>query len=172
MIDAQTQQELYELRQQVDYYKKSFEHAKKKLEEEPDTVRIAIQYIKYGLVILGIIILGIWGIVALSSLYSVWSAAQAGKAQLAQADYNRKIMVVEAQAKTKAATFTAKADIIRAQGIAKANKIIGQSLNHNESYLEWKFIDELPQQHNQVIYLPTHTFLPITESNRFKLKNK
>lgn len=98
--------------------------------------------------------------------YSVWSSSMAGKAELARAEFSRKIAVTEAEAKAAAAESLAKADIIRAEGIAKANKIIGQSLSQNEKYLQWKFIDELPQQQNQIIYLPTDSFLPMTEAGR------
>ena len=107
-----------------------------------------------------------WGF----KMLSVWSNSMSGQAELAKANYNRKIAVAEAEAKKEAAKNLAEADVIRAEGIAKANKIIGESLEQNEKYLEWKFIDELPQQQNQVIYLPTNSFLPITESNRVKDK--
>ena len=98
--------------------------------------------------------------------YSVWSNAKTGEAELAKADYNRKILVREAEAKKDSANFLAQADVIRANGIAKANKIIGDSLKTNEKYLEWKFIDELPQNKNQIIYLPTNSVLPILEAAR------
>ncbi len=131
-------------------------------------------------VILGLILLvigAIWGIVFLSDLYTVWSSGQAGKAELSMADYNRQVLVRTAQAQNQAAAFQAKtdivrahggatADVIRAGGVAKANKIIGQSLENNKDYLTWKFIDELPQNKNQIIYLPSNGKLPFTEAGR------
>lgn len=121
-----------------------------------------------GVVLLGLIFLIgiIWGMFALYAPYSVWSQSKAGQAELAKADYNRKIAVREAEAKKESAQYLAQADIIRAEGIAKANKIIGDSLKTNEKYLEWKFIDELPLNKNQIIYLPTNTVLPILEATR------
>ena len=118
------------------------------------------------LIVLAVIISVILGIFYGYKKMSVWSNSLSGQAELARADYNRKIVIVEAQSQKEAARFKAEADIIRAEGIAKANKIIGESLEGNQSYLEWKFIDELPQQKNQVIYLPTNNFLPITEAGR------
>lgn len=113
-----------------------------------------------------IIVSGIFGIWYLGKKVSIWSQSMSGQAELAKAEANRKIIIVEAESKQQAAKYTAQADIIRAQGIAQANKIIGQSLEQNQDYLIWKFIDELPQQKNQIIYLPTNAFLPITEANR------
>lgn len=101
-------------------------------------------------------------------IYTVWAKSKSGEAELAKADYNRKILVREAEAKKDSSKFLAESDIIRANGIAEANKIIGDSLKKNEKYLEWKFIDELPQNKNQIIYLPTNTVLPILEATRGK----
>ena len=110
----------------------------------------------------------VMGVGAVYSSYSVWSKGKAGQAQLAEADYNRKIAVREAEAKKESSQYLAQADVIRAKGIAEANKIIGDSLKTNEKYLEWKFIDELQQNKNQIIYLPTNTVLPILEAARGK----
>lgn len=103
--------------------------------------------------------------------YSVWSEGLAGKAELAKADYNRQVLVRTAQAQEEAAKYTAQADVIRAEGVAQANKIIGQSLENNKDYLTWKFIDELPQNQNQIIYLPANGELPFTEASRLKRNN-
>lgn len=106
------------------------------------------------------------GISAVWAKYNVWDSAQQGKAQLAQADWNRQITVREALAKEESANDLAQAEIIRAQGVAKANQIIGQSLNNNEAYLRYLWIDNLANGHNSVIYVPTETNLPILEAQR------
>lgn len=103
---------------------------------------------------------------ALYPRYEVWSEGQAGKAELARAEYNRQVLVRTAQAQDDAAKYTAQADITRAEGVAQANKIIGQSLENNKDYLTWKFIDELPLNKNQIIYLPANGDLPFTEVSR------
>lgn len=107
-----------------------------------------------------------FGIGALYAKYNVWSSSKSGQAELAQADYNRQVLVRTAQAEKQASAFKAEADVIRAKGVAKANKIIGQSLENNKDYLTWKFIDELPQNKNQIIYLPSNGKLPFTEAGR------
>ena len=126
-----------------------------------------------GLLVLGfsavvIIILAIWGFVAASQVYAVWASGKQGEARLAEATYSRQIAVKEADAKAAAAVELAKAEIIRAKGVATANKIIGQSLNKNEAYLRYLWIQTLESQHNKVIYVPTEANLPILEAGRLR----
>src|ERR1044072_8949154 len=123
-----------------------------------------------AIVIISIVL--IWGGCALSAKYSVWSAAQAGKAQLAQADYNRQISVREAEAKMAAATDLAQAEVIRAQGLAKANQVIGSSLSgpEGEAYLHYLWVNNLAETKDQVVYVPTEANLPITEAGRVSQK--
>jgi len=61
-------------------------------------------------------------------LYNVWEQSQTGRAELARAESNRQIAVLEAQAKLDSATLQAKAEVERAKGAASANKILGESL--------------------------------------------
>lgn len=125
--------------------------------------------LQFCICIVGLLII-VWGIFAMYNVYSVWSSAKAGEAQLAQATYNRQIAVKEAEAKEAAAVELAKAEIIRAGGVAQANKIIGKSLEGNEAYLRYLWIQNLESQHNKIIYVPTEANLPILEAAR--LKNK
>ncbi len=120
----------------------------------------------FGLAGFALVIIGLP--MALYPRYNVWSEGQAGKAELAKAEYNRQVLVRTAQAQEEAAKYTAQADVTRAEGVAQANKIIGQSLENNKDYLTWKFIDELPTNKNQVIYLPANGELPFTEATRLK----
>jgi regulator of protease activity HflC (stomatin/prohibitin superfamily) len=87
---------------------------------------------------------------------------------LAQAEYSRRIAVAEAQAKKDSAKLLAEAEVERAQGVAKANKIIGDSLKGNEAYLRYLWIDGLKESSKQgeVIYVPTEAGLPILEAGR------
>lgn len=121
-----------------------------------------------GIGILFLVVGLFWGCCALSQVYNVWSAAKDGQAQLAQADYNRQIAVREAAAKMDAATDLAQAEIIRAQGLAKANQILGASLSgpEGEAYLRYLWIQNMGDTKNQVIYVPTEANLPITEAGR------
>lgn len=60
--------------------------------------------------------------------YSVYQQNLEGEAELARATQNRQIAIQEAQAKKESAQHLADAEVIRAAGVAKANKIIGESL--------------------------------------------
>lgn len=112
-----------------------------------------------------------FGMGYLWNTYNVWSYGMQGKAELAQADWNRQIAVREAQAKAEAALDLAQAEINRAKGVAAANKIIGDSLKDNEAYLRYLWIQNLQNDKNQVIYVPTEANLPILEANRLKGNN-
>ncbi|MBB5337573.1 hypothetical protein [Pectinatus brassicae] len=74
-------------------------------------------------VIIGVLMVG-------CPTYSVWQQNKAGEAELARAEQNRQIAIQEAKAKEESAKSLANAEVIRAEGIAKANKIIGDSLNN------------------------------------------
>ncbi len=99
-------------------------------------------------------------------IYNVWHAQKAGEAELAQADQNRQIAVAQARAKAESAHFEADAEITRAEGVARANEIIGKSLQGNEAYLRYLWINGLEQNKNAVIYVPTEGNLPILEASR------
>ncbi len=96
--------------------------------------------------------------------YRVWNAKKTGEAELARAQQNRQIAVQEAQAKFESSDFEAKAEIRRAQGVAQANKIIGDSLKDNEAYLRYLFVNNLADTKDQVIYIPTEAGLPVLEA--------
>lgn len=101
--------------------------------------------------------------------YDVYAKRLSGEAQLAEAESNRKIAIKEAEAKKEAAQALADAEIIRARGVAEANKIIGDSLKENEGYLRYLYIQSLSEaddKGNKVIYIPTEAGLPILEAGR------
>ena len=100
--------------------------------------------------------------------YYVWQQNKAGEAELARAEQNRQIAIQEARAKEESAKSLANAEVIRAEGVAKANKIIGDSLQNNEAYIHYLWVEALKESHNEVIYIPTEAGIPITESARFK----
>lgn len=120
--------------------------------------------------LIGFLFLMIFGICSLYKHYSVWSAGMDGKAELNQADWSRQISVREAMAKRDAAVMLAQAEVERAKGVAAANKIIGTSLENNEAYLRYLWIQNLQNDKNQVIYVPTESNLPILEANRLNSK--
>ncbi|MBR4883848.1 MAG: membrane protease subunit [Lentisphaeria bacterium] len=98
--------------------------------------------------------------------YKVWQQRLAGQAELARAEQNRKIAIQEAEAKKESARALAEAEVIRAEGVAKANSIIGESLRGNESYLRYLWIQTLNDNPQNVIYVPTEARLPILEAGK------
>lgn len=99
-------------------------------------------------------------------MWNVYSQEMAGKARLAEAESSRQIAVLEAKAKLDSSKSLAQAEVERAKGVAEANKIIGQSLNNNESYLRYLYIQALQENQNNVIYVPTEAGLPILEAGK------
>jgi hypothetical protein len=98
----------------------------------------------------------------------VWQQSMIGKAELARAESNRQIATCEAQAKKESAKSLAEAEVIRSEGVAKANKIIGESLNGNEGYLRYLWVQGLQTNQMSVVYIPTEANLPIMEAGRWK----
>ncbi len=108
--------------------------------------------------------------------YRIYKQDLAGQANLRQQEWEKKILIEQARAQNEAATMNAEArikqataeseaEIIRARGIAEANSIIANSLQGNESYLRYLWIDKLSDNDN-VIYVPTEAGLPILEAGQ------
>ena len=127
--------------------------------------------VKVGTVI-GLVALVLVVLVSLSMafgpVYNIWEKEQKGKAELAQANYNRQITIVEAEAKLQSAKSLAQAEVERAKGVAQANQIIGESLKENEDYLRYLWITDVAGANidKTVVYVPTEANLPILEAGR------
>ena len=94
------------------------------------------------------------------------TAQKEGEAILLKAENEKKAAIEESRAKLESAKLLAEAEVERARGVAEANKIIGDSLKGNESYLRYRWIEGLQTNQMQVIYVPTEGNLPILESQR------
>jgi len=105
---------------------------------------------------------GMWG----CPQYFVYQRELRGKAALQEAEWDRQILVKEAEANLEAQKYNAKSEIERAKGVAESNKIIGDSLQGNESYLRYLWIQGLHDGNSEVIYVPTEANLPILEAIR------
>ncbi len=120
-------------------------------------------FIGASLVVLaGVIVIG--GLFFVGPQYGVWQQSLAGKAELQKAEYTRQVAVLEAQAKMDSASKLAEAEVIRAQGVAKANQIIGDSLKDNREYLQYLYItgiEDGSKNGNVTIYVPTEGGMPI-----------
>lgn len=85
--------------------------------------------------------------------YRVYNQTMRGKAAFAEAEQNRRIAELDAQA-----------EIERAKGVAEANRIIAESIT--SEYVRWLFVDQLDNIQGQVIYVPTEANIPIMEAGR------
>jgi len=107
------------------------------------------------LVVLGVMFIG-------GPLYGVWQQSLAGKAELQKAEYTRQVAVLEAQAKKDSAQQLAEAEVIRAEGVAKANQIIGESLKDNPAYLQYLWITQGEQNADRTVYMiPSNGGAPV-----------
>lgn len=121
-----------------------------------------------GLVVVGLFLIvgGVSGCMYYGPQYNVYSATMNGKATLAEANSSRFAAVAQSKAKSEAAAYEAQAEVTRAYGVAKANKIIADGLGGPEGYLEYLKIQALADTNNRLIYVPTEAALPVTEAGR------
>lgn len=125
--------------------------------------------IKCAKIIASIIFILILYIEFVNPFVHVWQQAKKGEAETARAEYNRTIKTLEAVATKESSKALSEAEIIRAHGVAEANRIIGASLNDNEGYLRYLYINHLSDTNDKtVIYIPTEGGIPILESKRLK----
>lgn len=122
--------------------------------------------ISLGLVVsILLIVLAMWG----CPQYNVYEQRLQGEAALAKSMADKKVQIQDAEAKYEAAKSLASAEIERSKGVAQANKIIGDSLKNNESYLRYLWIHNLESNtQKDVIYVPTEANLPILEAGKRK----
>ena len=98
--------------------------------------------------------------------YRVYSQRLSGEAALAEAQSSRQVAILEARAKKESSIALAEAEVIRAEGAAKANAILLNSLGGPEGYLRYLQIQALEDSKAQLIYVPTESGLPVTEARR------
>lgn len=119
------------------------------------------------------VVLGIIGLLLVIGLlfwafptYYVWQREMSGKAQLAEAEWNRQIQVQEAQANLESERLNAMAEVERAKGAAEAIKIENGSLT--ETYIQYLWVRQNKFNDKTVIYVPTEGNLPILEATRLQ----
>jgi len=97
-------------------------------------------------------------------LYNVWQQEMSGKAEMAKAEQNRKILVEEAKARLEAEKLNAEAEIERAKGMAQAMEIENGKLTpvYNQ-YLFIRTLEKISDKGSlpQTIYIPTEGMLPV-----------
>lgn len=103
-----------------------------------------------------LLVLIIIGLLIGGPLYRVWSQEQRGRADLAEARFNRQVVVEEAQARLEASRLE-----------AQSNRELIASLGGDpERLIDFRMVDVL--ERGNVIYVPTEAGLPILEANRLQ----
>lgn len=125
--------------------------------------------------ILAIVIAGISAVAVIMvmmfglPIYNVWQQEMAGKAEMAKAEQNRKILIEEAKARLEAEKLNAQAEIERARGMAEAMKIENGTLNsvYNQ-YLFIRTLEKLADKGNlpQIIYMPSDGLVPVMDVSK------
>lgn len=118
------------------------------------------------LVLIGVVLVILGGLLWGLPIYGVWQQELAGRAELVRAEQNRRIAVLEAQARLEAEELNAAAEVARARGVAEANAIVAEGLGGPEGYLRYLWIQSLGENGQDVIYIPTEAGLPILEASR------
>ena len=121
------------------------------METSKSIIGTVVVFIVLGFIVIG----GLWGLGALYKTYKVWSYAQDGKADLAKAEWTKKILTETAKAELENAKLKSQAEVERAKGVAEANKIIGDSLKGNEDYLRYLWITNMNEASKEIVYIPT-----------------
>ena len=122
-------------------------------------------FIPVALFVLMVIVALMWGL----PRYNVWQQEMAGKAEMAKAEQNRRILVEEAKAKLEAEKLNAQAEIERARGMAEAMKVENGTLS--ETYNQYLFIRTLEKLADkgdlpQIIYVPTNGMVPVMDVSK------
>lgn len=115
-----------------------------------------------GIIVIAAIIGGLmWGL----PKYNVWQQEQAGKAEYAKAEQNRRIKIEEAKANLEAEKLNAQAEIERAKGAAEAIKIENGSIT--PAYIQYLWVrQQNANTNNKIIYIPTEAGIPVLEAGR------
>lgn len=94
--------------------------------------------------------------------YKVWQREMNGKAQLAEAEWNRQIQIREAEANLESEKLNAQSEVARAKGMAEAIEIENGQLT--ETYIKYLWVRTFGGVNNSTIYIPTEAGLPLLEA--------
>ena len=101
--------------------------------------------------------------------YNVWrtqiaiqAAENYGKAAMAEAEENRKIVIEEARANLEVQKLNSQAEVVRAEGMAESIEIENGKLT--ELYIHYLWVRNIDKMDGTKIYIPTEANLPILEA--------
>lgn len=108
--------------------------------------------------------------------YNVWrsqiaieKAQNYGKAEMAQAEQNRMILIEEAKANLEAQKLNSESEVERAKGMARAIEIENGKLT--AMYIHYLWVRNIDKMDGEKIYIPTEANLPILEGKASFLPN-
>ncbi|MDR1755435.1 MAG: hypothetical protein LBR65_00525 [Culturomica sp.] len=128
-------------------------------------MKVFIQVIVSALLVCGIILGLMFGL----PKYRVWQQEMQGKAEMARAEQNRKILIEEAKARLEAEKLNAEAEIERARGMAEAMKIENGTLSSTyNQYLFIRTLEKIADKGSlpQIIYLPAEGLVPVMDMKK------
>jgi len=130
-------------------------------------------FISIVLLVVGIVLSLMFGV----PRYNVWrsyiaieTAENHGKAAMAEAEENRKILIEEAKANLEAQKLNSQAEVERAKGMAEAIQIENGKLT--EMYIHYLWVRNIDKMDGEKIYIPTEANLPILEAQTRNLKTE
>lgn len=125
--------------------------------------------LKWFLTIVTTLILIVVGCMIGIPKYNVWrseiaitTAKNNGLAAMAEAEENRKIAIEEGKANLEVQKLNSEAEVIRAQGMAKAIEIENGKLT--SLYIHYLWVRNIDKMDGEKIYIPTEAGLPILEA--------
>lgn len=124
--------------------------------------RLIIPILLGGVAIIALLMFGL-------PIYNVWQQEMAGKAEMAKAEQNRKILVEEAKAKLEAEKLNASAEIERAKGMAEAMRVENGTLSTTyNQYLFIRTLEKIADKGSlpQIIYVPSEGLTPIMDVSK------
>ena len=130
------------------------------ISNQPNYIIQALGWILVAVLVIGVL----WGLVALSKTYMIWSKQQDGKAQLAEATFSKQVKVEEGKANLEAEKLNAQAEIERAKGASESMRIENGQLT--EQYIRYLFVRQNDLSDKNTIYIPTEGGLPILEAGK------
>lgn len=119
-----------------------------------------------GLAVLVVIIaLILGGVVWGYPQYKIYKQEMQGEANFKQAQYEKQIMILEANARMEAGKLDNERQLNDANATARANEIVAGSLD--PMYINYLVANKLVDANTDVVYIPTEAGLPIMEAARF-----
>jgi regulator of protease activity HflC (stomatin/prohibitin superfamily) len=127
-----------------------------------NVIKIFIPVAIFALIVIAVLM---WGL----PKYNVWQQEMAGKAEMAKAEQNRRILVEEAKARLEAEKLNAAAEIERAKGMAEAMRVENGTLSATyNQYLFIRTLEKLADKGSlpQIIYVPAEGLTPVMDINK------